>query len=126
MTTPNRILWFLLRGLGVPEGQSPAVYKDLTFGAVFVPAAIVLLLNLHLRQFSPVFWGALAIATSVLLVAPRRAILFAGLFVVVGLRFLVGFVLTGEYRWLLGACVCAAGVLAIAKIEQAQGIDRSR
>jgi len=125
MTTANRIVWFLLRGLGIHEGQAPSVYKDIAFGAVFVPAAVVFLLNLHLRQFTRVFWGAFAVALLILLIAPRRAVLVGGLFAVMGLRLLVGFVLTLDYFWLIGAVACAAVVVATAKFEQAQGTDRS-
>jgi hypothetical protein len=125
MTKANRILWFLLRGLGIQEGQAPSVYKDIAFGTVFVPAAFVFLLNLHLRQFTRVFWGALAVALLILLIAQRRAVLVGGLFAVVGLRLLIGFVLTHDYLWLIGACACAAVVVATAKFEQAQRIDRS-
>ena len=98
----RRLLWFLLRGLGVPQGLTGPGYREFASGAVFVPAAIVMLLNLQLGQFSREFWGSLTVVGVTLLIARRRALLVAALLGFVGLRLVFAFALTFDYRWLLG------------------------
>jgi hypothetical protein len=114
----NRVLWFLLRGLGIPQGQSGSDYRNVATGLVFIPAGIICLLHSHLAQFQTAFWVSFVIGSAAISISTRRALLVAGLFAVLATRFIVGFALTLDFLWLLAALVCAAGAIGLVKLDK--------
>lgn len=120
MTIGSRVLWFLLRGLGIPQGQPSSFYKAVASGILFVPAAVLCLLHAQLGTFGAIFWSALAVTLTTLYAAPRRSFVVAALFSVIALRFVVGFAVTHDYRWLLAACGSGAAAAAIHRRDHAK------
>jgi hypothetical protein len=105
----RRAGWFLLRGLGVPEGKPRAFYKDVFLAVVFIPVAIVSLVRSVNGDFGVGFWWVTGIAIICVVLASERLTLLsaAGLYVVA--RFSLAALLTGrsDLIWLAFASAIA-------------------
>jgi hypothetical protein len=113
----RRIAWFLLRGLGVPEGEPADFYRDLALVILFIPTSIAVIIRLPGDRFDKSFWICAAIAAGCLLLAKRRLALCAATIGFMSVRLLLGGLFTANPVWLVAGAVLGTVVLMVVHWE---------
>lgn len=98
-------------------------YRDLALSGPFTFGGLIALFLGFETKFTPVFWVCLVVATAAILVATKRRVLIAGLFLFAAVRFVVVFVMSRSVTILGVAALCALIAFAIVATDKSEYPD---
>jgi hypothetical protein len=117
----RRFMWFFLRGLGIPDGEPAAFYKDVALAILFIPASIAVALRIDSYPYDSAFWICALTGTMCIFLATEKLALFAAALSFISIRFIIAGTVTARPLALFCGIVLGIVVLGLFRWRATKG-----
>lgn len=95
MNRSRRLLWSVLRIVGIPEGESPVLYRDLALGFPAIVAGVMVMACVLDGMWSSwQLWTAVVVLCVTVCAAHEKLAVIAAVLIIAGIRFVFALLLS--------------------------------